>query len=162
MLARDAYLGIKDALEHAPAAWLVGDPVKLMAFAVTEIAEAVDAELRKDPMFFRNSDRNVDVQEELADTAMMLVRSYVALGIPDGYILGILDECKVGDRRCDLEYLLKANQVIGLAAISNPINPNYIELALRTVLRACDDRVAERVKAKIAAISAKMFAGKES
>jgi len=44
-----------------------------LAFAFTEIGEAVDAQLRQNPVYNRNHDKNVDVESELADCLIMLL-----------------------------------------------------------------------------------------
>lgn len=44
-----------------------------LRFAVTEAAEALDALLRRNPIYARNSDREMSVNAELADCAMMLL-----------------------------------------------------------------------------------------
>jgi len=44
-----------------------------LAFAFTEIGEAVDAQLRQNPVYNRNHDKNVDVDSELADCLIMLL-----------------------------------------------------------------------------------------
>ena len=54
-----------------------------LAFAFTEIGEAVDAQLRQNPVYNRNHDKNVDVESELADCLIMLL---TALGSDTGWI----------------------------------------------------------------------------
>lgn len=44
-----------------------------LAFAFTEIAEAIDAELRKNPLYKRNNDKAHTVERELTQCAMMLL-----------------------------------------------------------------------------------------
>jgi hypothetical protein len=51
-----------------------------LAFALTEIGEAVDAELRTRP-YARNSERDVTVVQELADVVLMLVTA-----LPVGHV----------------------------------------------------------------------------
>lgn len=52
-----------------------------MAFAVTEVGEAVDAVLRQNPLYKRNNSKRHNVEAELAQTAMMLLST-----IPFSYI----------------------------------------------------------------------------
>jgi len=44
-----------------------------LAFAFTEIGEAVDAKLRQNPIYNRNHDKNINVENELADCLIMLL-----------------------------------------------------------------------------------------
>jgi hypothetical protein len=44
-----------------------------LLFAFTEVAEAIDAELRNEPHYARNNDKTLSVADELADAAMMLL-----------------------------------------------------------------------------------------
>ena len=52
--------------------WPTPHRIDCYRFAFTEAGEALDAELRKVPIYARNNDRNMSVPEELADCAMML------------------------------------------------------------------------------------------
>lgn len=51
-----------------------------IAFAFTEIAEAVDATLRQNPLYKRNQEKAHSVERELAQCAMMLLTA-----IPEGW-----------------------------------------------------------------------------
>jgi len=53
--------------------WPTPDPQDSLRFAVTEAGEALDASLRQNPAYARNNHRNMSVEDELADCAMMLV-----------------------------------------------------------------------------------------
>lgn len=60
--------------------WVTPIPGDCLAFAVTEIAEAVDADLRQSPHYLRHKRKKVDMIGELADTAIMLVSYTIAQG----------------------------------------------------------------------------------
>lgn len=54
--------------------WPTPNTADSLAYAVTEVGEAIDADLRnRRPDDKRNNDRNVSVQHELAQAAMMLL-----------------------------------------------------------------------------------------
>jgi len=55
--------------------WPTPDMWTSLRFAVTEAAEALDAELRTDARWARNNDKNLDVIDELADCTLMLLTS---------------------------------------------------------------------------------------
>ncbi len=55
------------------AAWPTPDRVDALRFAYCESAEAMDAWLREQPRFNRNRQKHLDVLDELADTAIMLL-----------------------------------------------------------------------------------------
>ena len=63
------------------AVWPTPGRVDALRFAVTEAAEALDAWLRTNPAYARNRAREMDVLDELADCAMMLL---TALGPEPG------------------------------------------------------------------------------
>lgn len=52
--------------------WPTPNEYDSLLFAVTELGEAIDAHLRK-KHYARNNERNMDLHEELADCAIMLV-----------------------------------------------------------------------------------------
>lgn len=52
--------------------WPTPDYVDSLRFAVSEVGEALDAQLRTDATYRRNHERASSVQEELADVAIML------------------------------------------------------------------------------------------
>ncbi len=60
--------------------WVTPLASDCLAFAVTEIAEAVDATLRDNPVYTRNSKKEVSVADELGDTAIMLASYLIAAG----------------------------------------------------------------------------------
>ncbi len=55
------------------AVWATPSPYESLRFAATEIAEALDAELRQNAIFARNNHKNLEVNAELADHVIMLV-----------------------------------------------------------------------------------------
>jgi hypothetical protein len=55
--------------------WPTPGELDSLRFAFTEIAEAIDAELRVCKKYKRNDDRNQDTDSELADCAIMLLTS---------------------------------------------------------------------------------------
>lgn len=57
-------------LEHV---WPTPTPRNALRFAFTEAAEAMDAELRLEGGYARNNDKDLSVEDELADCAMMLL-----------------------------------------------------------------------------------------
>jgi len=54
-------------------AWPTPTTEDALLFAFTELGEAVDAHLRSKPEYARNRDKDLDVLDELADCAMMLL-----------------------------------------------------------------------------------------
>lgn len=59
--------------------WKMGTPLSCVYYAITEMAEALDARLRAQrPDDSRNRDKSLDEMSELADTAMMIVKAFVA------------------------------------------------------------------------------------
>lgn len=57
--------------------WLTPTKREALMFAVTEVAEVIEAYLRVECAdFARNNVRSVEMDEELADTAIMLVSAY--------------------------------------------------------------------------------------
>lgn len=57
-------------LEHV---WPTPSTEDALLFAFTELGEAIDAHLRSKPEYARNRDKDMDVLDELADCAMMLL-----------------------------------------------------------------------------------------
>lgn len=53
--------------------WPTPPPLDALKFAVTEAAEVIDAELRTNPSYARNNDKDLDPLDEVADCLMMLV-----------------------------------------------------------------------------------------
>lgn len=53
-----------------------------LLFALTEIGEAIDAQLRTDDRFARNNSRNISVVDELTDVLFMLISAWIQI-IPD-------------------------------------------------------------------------------
>jgi hypothetical protein len=53
--------------------WPTPDPLNSLRFAVTEASEALDAWLRLKGGYVRNHDKDMSVEDELADCAMMLL-----------------------------------------------------------------------------------------
>lgn len=64
-----------------------------LLFAFTELGEAVDAHLRSKPEYARNRDKDLDVLDELADCAMMLL---TALEDVDGNSLIFVRDEEIG------------------------------------------------------------------
>lgn len=52
--------------------WPTPPPLDCLRFAVTEAAEVIDAELRQNPIYARNNDKDLDPLDEVADCLMML------------------------------------------------------------------------------------------
>ena len=63
--------------------WHTPRQLDCLRFACTEAGEALDAQLRQDPTFHRNTDRDRDYAEEIADTAMMLCTALGTAGWQD-------------------------------------------------------------------------------
>jgi len=53
--------------------WLTPSPLDALRFAATEAAEAIDAQMRKDPRWARNHVKDLTVEQELAQCAIMLL-----------------------------------------------------------------------------------------
>lgn len=47
-----------------------------LLFACTEIAEAIDAQLRENPEYSRNHEKSLEVENELSDHAIMLITAH--------------------------------------------------------------------------------------
>lgn len=73
--------------------WPTPEPDDALAFAVTEVGEAVDAQLRLNPLYKRNSDREMDMYDELADVAMMLLTALGREWEPYEYFKGYPPSC---------------------------------------------------------------------
>lgn len=68
-------------LEHV---WPTPNTEDALLFAFTELGEAIDAHLRTRDTYARNRDKSLDVLDELADCAMMLLTALGAdYGFPD-------------------------------------------------------------------------------
>lgn len=67
--------------------WPTPNKLDSLRFAFTEIAEAIDADLRGNITYRRNNQRNPSVEEELADCAIMLITSLPNVEVSD-YIWG--------------------------------------------------------------------------
>ncbi len=65
--------------------WPTPSTEDALLFAVTELGEAIDAHLRSKPQYARNRAKDLDVLDELADCAMMLL---TALGPGGAYWWG--------------------------------------------------------------------------
>lgn len=56
--------------------WVTPRPLVCLQFAVEEAAEVLGAELRQDPQYARNNERDANVQAELADTLIMCLSTF--------------------------------------------------------------------------------------
>jgi hypothetical protein len=131
--------------------WPTPGRIDALRFAFTEAGEAMDADLRSNPVYARNNDRNMSVPDELGDCAMMLC---TALG----------DTFDFGDEKQQRLYLTPAPHTeldtvcfaVTLALFGDgEIKPlRYIESHLR-------DRygisMAERVEARLRRIALKVL-----
>lgn len=88
-----------------------------LLFAFTELGEAVDAHLRSKPEYARNRDKDLDVLDELADCAMMLLTAMTDRAkfvywtgidegedwreISEGYWVELVDAMAIILRDCD-------------------------------------------------------------
>ena len=52
-------------------------------YAITELAEALDASLRLNPRFKRNNHRNISVEDELMDALFMVTSAYIQIPLED-------------------------------------------------------------------------------
>lgn len=59
--------------------WPTPPPLHAIMFAVTELGEMVDAEMRTYPEYKRNNEREVEEFDEAADVAMMLLTAVPSL-----------------------------------------------------------------------------------
>jgi hypothetical protein len=73
------YKKVWDLREKISTSWPTPDRESSLKFAVTEAAEAIDADLRKNNKWARNREKHLNVERELAQCAIML---FTAMG-PD-------------------------------------------------------------------------------
>ncbi len=66
-----------DFRKEAESYWPTPDRLDSLRYALTEIAEAIDAKMRLDrPDHVRNRDKDLRVESELADCAIMLLTAW--------------------------------------------------------------------------------------
>jgi hypothetical protein len=86
--------------------WATPTPLDSLRYAFTEAGEAMDADLRaRRPGDSRNNDRDVDLLDELADCAIMLLTAVDTDQIPDQYALNIAMNTQPTPQRHRLETL---------------------------------------------------------
>lgn len=96
-----------------------------LAFAFTEIGEAIDARLRQNPVYNRNHDKNTNVDDELADCLIMLLTAMGRKFIYDAPDIGwVLKPGFLGDIvfAVAMAYYKGANNAWICAAIGSIVN----------------------------------------
>jgi NTP pyrophosphatase (non-canonical NTP hydrolase) len=98
------------AVQHK---WPTPEPVDALRFAITEVGEVMDAYLRQNDKWVRNNDRDIDIDAELGDLAVMLLTA-VSDKIPE-------------DRLCEFSDAVAREGTVDDLAICVSYSMEYID-----------------------------------
>lgn len=154
MLTDNQFLELRDLVwsyrirlcEH----WPTPAQADAMRFAFTEVAEALDAYLRSKPEYNRNNAKTLDVCDELADTAIMLI---TAAGID-------WKPPKVGIANADIDHIahLVASAYSAAFVDFDIVPQNFVALAIHAIAGYSGmGDLAQRVEGRLKRIEARVL-----